>query len=122
LKETGFGPKANRMRSLALGSFLYDVLNLVVIDAPIEPYNISEQVLLYMHLEKTKPGDLLLLLRGYPSMALMFLLKAEKIEFCMRMEEDWWLAVNDFKLSAQQEQIVSFKLLKKDKDFLKDYP
>jgi len=122
LKETGFGPKANRMRSLALGSFLYDVLNLVVIDAPIEPYNISEQVLLYMHLEKTKPGDLLLLLRGYPSMALMFLLKAEKIEFCMRMEEDWWLTVNDFKLSAQQEQIVSFKLLKKDKDFLKDYP
>lgn len=120
--EHGFGPNGDSNRSLALTSLLYDPLNLITLDAQIAPYASSERDLLYKHLEYTKPGDLLLLDRGYPSLGLFFLLKARKIEFCIRMKEDWWLAVKEFKDSGKQERIVEFALPIKDRHLLQDYP
>jgi len=117
-----FGPKADSERSLALCSILYDVLNLVSIDAQMAPYAASERDLLYQHLDMMRPDDLLLLDRGYPSKALFFLLMAKGIQFCVRMKDDWWLDVNDFIKSDEKERIVTYKLPKKDKKLLKDYP
>lgn len=117
-----FGPKADSERSLALSSILYDVLNLVSIDAQIAPYAASERDLLYLHLEKVKSNDLLLMDRGYPSKALFFLLLAKGIQFCVRMKDDWWLEVNEFSKSDEKERIVTFKLPKKDRKLLKEYP
>ena len=117
-----FGPKADSERSMALCSILYDVLNLVSIDAQIAPYAASERDLLYKHLDHVKPNDLLLMDRGYPSLFLFFLLKAKGIEFCMRMKDDWWLDVNEFFKSGEKERIVTFKLPKKDKKKLEAYP
>jgi hypothetical protein len=67
-----FGPKADSERSMALCSILYDVLNLVSIDAQIAPYAASERDLLYKHLDHVKPNDLLLMDRGYPSLFFIF--------------------------------------------------
>jgi hypothetical protein len=120
--EHGFGPNADSNQSLALGSFLYDCLNLTTLDARIAPYSSSERDLLYQHLEKVNQGDLLLFDRGYPSIALFFLLKAKGTEFCARMKESWWLAVKDFSESGEQERIVEFNLPKKDRELLKEYP
>jgi len=120
--EHSFGPNADSKRSQALGSVLYDSLNLLTLDAQIAPYSASERDLLYKHLDKVKQGDLLLLDRGYPSIALLFLLKAKGIEYCVRMKEDWWLSVKDFMDSGEKERIVSYKLPKKDRGLLKDYP
>lgn len=120
--EHGFGPNADSNRSLALASFLYDPLNLITLDAQIAPYSASERDLLYQHLAKVKPGDLLLADRGYPSIALMFLLKAKGIEFCLRMKEDWWLSVKEFMESGEKERTVSYKLPKKDRALLEGYP
>lgn len=120
--EHSFGPKAESKRSLALASFLYDSLNLLTLDARIAPYSYSERELLNHHLEKVKSGDLLLTDRGYPSISLLFLLKAKGIEFCIRMKEDWWLSVKEFMESGEKERIVSYKLPKKDIELLKDYP
>jgi hypothetical protein len=120
--EHRFGPLADSKRSLALVSFLYDVLNLVVIDAQIAPYASSERDLLYKHLKKINPGDLLLLDRGYPSLALLFLLNAMGIEFCIRMKEDWWLKVKEFKESGEKSRLINFSLPKKDRTLLKEYP
>ena len=117
-----FGPKADSKRSLALGSALYDVLNLVVIDSQIAPYAGSERDLLMEHLPKIKSGDLLLLDRGYPCFWLLFLLTAMKVDFCVRLKEDWWLSVKDFSESGETERIVKFKLPKKDFSKLSDYP
>ena len=64
--QHNFGPKADRPRSMAMGSMLYDVLNQVTIDAQIAPYAASERELLFKQLDKVKKGDLLLLDRGYP--------------------------------------------------------
>jgi hypothetical protein len=63
-----------------------------------------------------------LLDRGYPSIALLFLLMGKRIEFCIRMKEDWWLSVKEFMESGEKERIVSYKLPQKDKGQLKDYP
>lgn len=117
-----FGPKADSPRCLAIGSLLYDVLNLVSIDSQIAPYASSERDLLMEHLEHVKAGDLLLLDRGYPSFWLLFLLKARGIEFCVRLNEEWWLKVKDFTQSPDKERIVSFDLPKKDRNRLKDFP
>ena len=120
--EHGFGPNADSKRSLAMASFLYDPVNLLTLDAQIAPYASSERELLYQHLQYVKSGDLLLLDRGYPGLGLFFLLKARKIDFCVRMKEDWWLAVKDFKDSGKQESLVEFALPKKDRELLKGYP
>jgi len=120
--EHQFGPKADSPRSLALGSMLYDVLNLVTLDAKLAPYVASERDLLMQHLDMVKQGDLLLLDRGYPCFWLLFLLKAKGIEFCVRLKEDWWLKVKDFSESEEKERIVTFPLPKKDHKMLADYP
>lgn len=120
--EHHFGPNADSKRSLALASFMYDPLNLLVFDAQIAPYASSERDLLYKHLAKVKAGDLILLDRGYPCFALMFFLIAIGVEFCIRMKEDWWLSVKDFIESGEKERIVYFRLPKKDRKVLKDFP
>ena len=117
-----FGPKADSKQSLAIGSFLYDPLNLITVDAQIAPYSCSETELLYKHLDIVKSGDLLLMDRGYPSIALMFLLIAKGIHFCIRMKLDWWLEVKKFVHSGEKEKIVTFHLPKKDNDLLIGYP
>ena len=117
-----FGPNADSERSLALCSILYDVLNLVSVDAQIAAYASSERDLLYQHIEKLKPNDLLLLDRGYPSKALFYLLFAKEVQFCVRMKDNWWLDVKDFQKSDEIERIVTYTLPKKDRKLLKDYP
>lgn len=117
-----FGPNADSPRSLAMGSMLYDVLNQITIDAQLAPYAASERDLLMQHLDKVKPGDLLLLDRGYPCFWLLFLLKARGIEFCVRLKDDWWLKVKDFTQSDEKERIVTFSLPKKDRKKLVDFP
>lgn len=116
-----FGPNADSAQSLALCSFLYDPINLLTLDAQLAPYTSSERDLLYKHLEKVQAGDLLLLDRGYPSLALIFELKARGIEFCMRMKDDWWLAVKQFLDSGEKQKVVHFTLPKKDSHLLTRY-
>ena len=116
------GPKADSPCSMAIGSVLYDCLNLVAIDSQLSSYETGERDLLLQHLAYVKEGDLLLLDRGYPCFWLLFLLAAKKIDFCVRLKADWWLKVNTFLTSSQTDDIVSFTLPKKDWDKLKDYP
>jgi len=120
--QHGFGPKAESNRSLAIASMLYDVLNQVTIDAQIAPYASSEGDLLVKHLAKVEEGDLLLLDRGYPCFWLLFFLKARKIDFCVRLQDNWWIKVKDFTESADKERLVTFNLPKKDRKKLADYP
>lgn len=125
LEEFGahqFGPNADSPRSMALGSMLYDVINHLTIDAQIAPYSSSEKDLLMDHLPKVKKGDLLLLDRGYPCFWLMFLLKARGIEFCVRLKDNWWLQVRQFMDGPEKETVVKFKLPKKDRGKLAEYP
>ncbi|MCH7411825.1 IS4 family transposase, partial [Belliella sp. DSM 111904] len=119
--EHSFGPKADSKRSMAICSMLYDVLNHLTIDSEIAPYSASERDLLMLHLEKVNSGDILLLDRGYPCFWLLFLLKAKGIEFCVRLKDNWWLEVNEFRKSPEREKVVKFNLPKKDREKLSEH-
>jgi len=121
-EEHGFGPNAESPRSIASCSLLYDVLNQIALDGQLASYGTNERDLLVKHLDKVNPGDLLVLDRGYPSFWLFFLLKAKKIDFCVRLQQTWWLAAKDLANSDDKEHIITIKLPKKDKDRLADYP
>jgi len=86
--QSSYGPKSDSPRSVAIASMLYDVLNQITIDASIAPYKkkSGERALLEGHMDKLKNGDLLLLDRGYPSIALFFQFQARGVEFCARMK------------------------------------
>ncbi len=116
------GPHSDVSRSMALGSMLYDVLNQLTIDARLARYSGSERDLLVEHLEHVYDHDLLLLDRGYPCFWLLFLLQARKINYCVRLKDNWWLAVRDFVESRENTAIIELKLPKKDRDKLADYP
>lgn len=115
--EQGVGCNAAVMRSMARVSLCYDVLNLLTLDARIDCFSTSEQVLMREHLTRVKfnEGDLLLADRGYPSIALMYTLQQKGIHFCMRMKDNWWKEVDKFNKEGVQSKEVVFKLPKKDK-------
>lgn len=104
--ENYFGPNADTPRSLALASFLYDSLNLLVVDAQLAPWSSNESALLQAHLPKIKQTDLLLLDRGYESFGLMFSLISRGSNFCMRVKNNWWLEVKKFVSSGQHDAII----------------
>ena len=108
--EVGYGPNADVQRIQAQCSFLYDVLNLTVLDAQIEPLSVGEKTLAYKHLEKVRQVDFLLMDRGYPSIRLFFELVSKGVQFCVRMNEHWWRTVKEFEATGQQEGIVRYKL------------
>lgn len=119
----GYGPNADVQRSLATVSFLYDVGNYLTLDSQVADKDGSEQSLLYNHLEKVEPGDLLLMDRGYPSKALFSILSGKGVEFCVRMKENWWLPVNSFAQSNELDTEVVFELPDKDmKKYEAQYP
>ncbi len=127
--ECSFGPNADSMRSMAIASMLYDVLNQITLDAQLAPFKStnskknSEQALLQEHRKFLQSNDLLLLDRGYPSLLLFFQLKAQGVDFCVRMKGNWWNEVRKFRESNEKEKIVTFTLPKKDESkLLSEYP
>ena len=120
--QHGFGPKADSERSMAVGSLLFDPLNSISIDSQLASYTTGEIDLLIQHLPYIKEGDVLLLDRGYPCFWLLFLLTAKKIDFCVRLKDDWWKLVKEFNDSHEKERIVEFSLPKKDREKLSEYP
>ena len=121
-RQDGYGPNADHQKTLAIISILYDVLNLVVIDAQISSRATGERELLVNQLKKLKQDDLLLLDRGYPGLGLFFLLAARGIPFCMRMMVDGWDKVIAFEKSGEKEKIVRFTLPKTQRFYLEDFP
>ena len=113
----GFGPKADVESSLATIALMYDPLNLVTVNAKIDAYNVSEITLLKQQLAEVsfKSGDLLLMDRGYPSISLLYELRQRKIDFCVRLKDNWWTAVNEMLKAGETDKIVTFTLPKKDK-------
>lgn len=50
------------------------------------------------------------------------MLKANGIEFCVRLKDNWWLKVKKFVESNDIERIVTLSLPKEDRNKLVEYP
>lgn len=110
------GCNADVKRSMAHISLCYDVANLITLDARIDKFTTSEHALLRGHLGTVSflPNDILLLDRGYPSIALMYELQHRNIHFCMRMKDSWWKEVQKMIEVGETDKEVTFRLPSKD--------
>lgn len=111
-----FGPKADAKRSLARISLIYDVFNLLTLNSKIAPFKTHETTLLKEQLAETtfKENDLLLLDRGYPSIGLLYELQQRKLDFCVRLKDNWWNEVNQLLQAGDTDKIITFTLPKKN--------
>lgn len=95
LEHFGSEPFENHVQVQALTSCLYDVLNGIVLEAEIEPYNANERTLAATHLKnfrkKTDAKAIVLMDRGYPSFDLMRNMAELKINYLMRCNKDNFL-------------------------------
>jgi Transposase DDE domain len=117
------GPNIDSERCMARVSVVYDVLNLLTVDTLVDKYTASEQGLLQQHLSRVKflEGDLLLLDRAYPSLALMFALQQRKIEFCIRLKAGRWKDAQKMIINGESDKVVTFRLPSKDRHLQNEY-
>lgn len=117
------GPEAGAARSMAKVSMCYDVLNLLTLDACIDKYAGAEQPLLKAHLEAVafRKGDVLLLDRNYPSIALLYALQQRGLGFCVRLKDNWWKAAVEMKQKGERDKEVVFELPRKDQGLMEKY-
>ena len=109
----GFGPKADRMHSLARISYMYDIFNGLVIDSRIAGFKTSESELAQLHIPFIKKNDIVLFDRYYASYPLMFTLHEQGAKFCFRMKDDWWKVVEQFSREKKKEKVMFITLPKK---------
>jgi hypothetical protein len=109
----GFGPKADSPKNLARISYLYDVLNGLVLDAQMKSYITSEADLAWEHIDCLASNDIVIFDRYYPSIPFMFALKSMGVDFCFRMKSDWWKKVRDFSQGKSNDKTVVFELPKR---------
>lgn len=120
---SSFGPNADKNRSLARISLVYDVFNQVTLNAQIGSFKTHETTLFKKQLDEIDfmEDDLILFDRGYPSFALMYELLQKKLHFCMRLKDNWWKEVNAMLKANETDKIVTFQLPNKDLGIAKKY-
>ncbi len=91
---------------LARISVLYDVLNKFVIDGNLSTVSIGEGPLALKHLEFSKPNDLIIYDRLYPSFDLVYQHFERKINFLMRVKENFSNLTREFCKSDLSSSIV----------------
>lgn len=119
---TNFGRGEGQPRSVARISMLYDVLNYTTLDAQINNFYTGEQDMAREHLPMVEAGkDLLIMDRGYPSIALIFELQQKKIDFCIRLKDKWWKEAKKMLAAGEKDKVVTFKMPLKDQHLLEQY-
>ena len=108
INHFGSQPFKNHIQVQAQTSCLYDVLNGIVLEAEIEPYNANERTLAQTHLKnfrnKTEMEAIVLMDRGYPSFDLMSDMEKLKINYLIRCNKDNFL--REIRDTESDDQIV----------------
>ncbi len=115
-----FGPKTDSPKSLARVSYLYDVLNGLVLDSQINGFSTSETEMGWDHLEHVNKNDVILFDRYYPGYPLIFTLKSMGTNFCFRMKRDWWTIVREFTSGETNDKVVTLKMPAKYMEWAKE--
>jgi hypothetical protein len=79
----------------------------LTLSAELYSPSVGERQMLFDHLERLAPNDLLVLDRGYPARWLVAYLVQQGIQFCMRVDDSGFVAVRDFLHSGLAEAIVT---------------
>ena len=87
-------------------SVLYDVLNKFAIDGSLSALSVGEGSLALNHLAFSKPADLIIYDRGYPSFELMYEHFQRDIDFLIRVKTDFSNVIRHFYQSELDTDIV----------------
>ncbi len=93
----------------ARGSFLYDVLNRMVITAKMAVHAQGEMTLAIEQTSHVTAGDLVLYDRGYPSFELMYALTEKCAHFVMRGKYEWSNQTRAFMQEQALSKIITIK-------------
>jgi hypothetical protein len=107
-QEFGFAKNQSQTDDVIQGrvSVLFDVMNEMVIDAVLTTPKQGEITLAHGHIKQTKPHDLLILDRGYPSFHLAFDILEKGADFLFRSKLDFNNITKAFIESEKTEAIV----------------
>lgn len=100
-------PRAACAEQIAFGLYLPGAE--MMLAASLHSVYENERQMLFQHIDRPGPADLLLMDRGYPCRWLVALLNARTIPFCMRVERAGnagFACVRDFLRSGLEEQVV----------------
>lgn len=114
-----FGGTVKNQRSeeiapFGLASVLFDVLNHIALDAILAPGKSYEVDLALAHLAYTRPNDLLIFDRNYPSYLWLAALTHQKVDFLGRCSRTSFKAVRQmFAGQGADSQLISLKVTSK---------
>ena len=107
-------------------SVLYDVLNKYLLDSQSSPKSIGERALGLLHLEKSKPADLIIYDRGYPSYDFIHTHNQKNVDYLMRVKVRFSGVTKSFISSNKRSQIVEIypgkNVVISDQQYDKDTP
>ncbi len=101
-------------------SLLYDPLNNISIDAKMKPFKVSEQSMLFEHINYLGKGDLLTADPNYGHFHIMKMLQHIETEFCIRMNTSSKF-VKDFIVSEKEDEVLIWMPSKKTKETCKKH-
>ncbi len=90
-------------------STFYDLLNTLIVDSKIVPYDNDELTVALEHLKKVQKKDLILYDRGYGAMWLFFYMTLNKINYVVRLKNNFSIQTEDFVKSNENSRIIEIK-------------
>ena len=111
IDEFGIKVTKNEIMPRALISSCYDLLNDIIIDSQIDKISAGERLLVLKHIEnlhKIKRKTLMIFDRGYAALWFMFYLLMKKVDFVMRLKNDF-PEVDSFLKSEDTSRIVNYE-------------
>lgn len=106
-------------RVQAMGSFLYDLLNDVGLNAVLDRKQAEKNFLFSHHLAQTRPGDVVVMDRAHADYAVMATLIQQGRDFVIRFPRSSFNEVNAFWASDQWEQEVELKVSRGQRRFVR---
>jgi hypothetical protein len=115
IDQYGIGPCENGSAPMARCVALFSVATQQWLEIIVGRYDEGERELLLKALDQLEPGDILVLDRGYPAWWLFAALQSRGIQFCARIEDCNWKAVQRLVRSDRQEYVLRHRLTAHDR-------
>lgn len=107
-------------RVQGMGSFLYDLLNELVISVKLGEKKSEEQFLFENHEKHLKQGDIITMDRGYASYRMLSYCKKNKVDFVIRFSNSSFNEVNSFWKTKEDQRIVEIPIREAKKKLVKE--
>ncbi len=110
--------EGNRAISRGRTMLVYDVLNHITLYGAMGTIKQSEKAMLWDCLPNLQLNskDILVFDRGYPSHLLFLYLQKRKVQFCFRMQKNWWKDIERFYNSGNASAVVTLTLPERENE------